>query len=240
MQRLILGAEALGLRLAPGQVEAFQVYLEGLINWNQKFNLTAITGREQIEIRHFLDSLSVLQAEETHQVLSSPGARAIDIGSGAGFPGIPLAIVYPQAQITLLDATGKKVTFLKHIAQRLCLEGVTAIHGRAEDLAHDPAYREQYDLALARAVAELPVVVEYALPFCRGGGYLVAQRGSDGSAEAQAAQRAIALLGGEMRRIVPVRVPGLPEGPTLVVIRKAGPTPVGYPRRAGMPSKKPL
>lgn len=240
MQRLILGAEALGLRLTPGQVEAFQVYLDDLISWNQKFNLTAITDATLVELRHFLDSLSVLQAEEALQALRVPGAGAIDIGSGAGFPGIPLAIVYPQAQITLLEATGKKVTFLEHVAQRLCLEGVTAIHGRAEDLAHDPAYREQYDLALARAVAELPVVVEYALPFCRGGGYLVAQRGSDGSAEAQAAQRAIALLGGEMRRVVPVRVPGLPEGPTLVVIRKAGPTPVGYPRRAGMPSKKPL
>ncbi len=240
MQRLILGAEALGLRLTPGQVEAFGVYLEDLVNWNQKFNLTAITDPEQIEIRHFLDSLSVLQAEETHQVLSSPGARAIDIGSGAGFPGIPLAIVYPQAQMTLLEATGKKVAFLEQIAQRLSLEGVTAIHGRAEDVGHDPAHREQYGLALARAVAELPVVVEYALPFCRGGGYLVAQRGSDGRAEAQATQRAIALLGGALQRVVPVRVPGLPEGPTLVVIQKAGPTPGGYPRRAGMPSKRPL
>jgi 16S rRNA (guanine527-N7)-methyltransferase len=240
MQRLIVGAEALGLRLLPGQVEAFQVYLEDLVAWNQRFNLTTITDPEQVETRHFLDSLSVLQAEEARKILSSSGARAIDIGSGGGFPGIPLAIVYPQVAMTLVEATGKKVCFLEHVAQRLGLKGVVAIHGRAEDVAHDASHRERYGLALARAVAELPVVLEYALPFCQIGGCLVAQRGQEGDAEARAALKAISLLGGAVLRADPVRVPGMPEGPTLVVIKKTCPTPSRYPRRAGIPSKRPL
>lgn len=234
------GAEALGLRLAPVQVEAFRAFLVELLAWNAKLNLTTVTNPEQVETRHFLDSLSVLQAEEAQRALASPEARAIDIGSGAGFPGIPLAIAYPQAQMTLLEATGKKVGFLEHVTRRLGLERVTAVHGRAEDLARDPAHREQYGLALARAVAALPVVAEYALPFCQIGGCLVAQRGQDGEAEAEAATRAIGLLGGVLLRVDRVRLPGLPEGPTLVVVAKAGPTPGAYPRRAGMPGKRPL
>ena len=189
MQRLILGAKALGLPLTPAQLESFRVYLENLVAWNRKLNLTAITDPEQIEVRHFLDSLSILQAGEARQELSSPRARAIDIGSGAGFPGIPLAISFPHAHVTLLEATGKKVAFLEHVALQLGLAGVAAIHGRAEEAAHDPAHRGQYGLALARAVAQLPVVVEYALPFCRDGGCLVAHRGSEGAAEARLPDR---------------------------------------------------
>jgi 16S rRNA (guanine527-N7)-methyltransferase len=240
MRRLIEGAEDIGLQLAPGQLAAFRLYCEELIAWNQKLNLTTVTDPEQVETRHFLDSLSVLQAEEARQALNLPEARAIDIGSGAGFPGIPLALIYPMAYLTLLEATGKKVAFLEHIAQQLGLRRVTAVHGRAEEVGHDAAHREQYDLALARAVAELPAVVEYALPFCRSGGCLVAHRGRTGGADAQAAERAIHLLGGTLQRVVPLQVRGLPEGPTLVVIRKTAPTPDGYPRRAGIPVKRPL
>jgi 16S rRNA (guanine527-N7)-methyltransferase len=240
MQRLIEGAQAWGLTLTPEQQVAFQLYCEELVAWNRRFNLTAITDYEQVEILHFLDSLSVLQAEEAREVLGRPGARAIDIGSGAGFPGIPLKLIFPLVHLTLLEATGKKVAFLEHVAQRLGLQTVRAVHGRAEELGHDAAHREQYDLALARAVAELPAVVEYALPFCQIGGWVVAQRGETGIADAQAAQRAIALLGGELQRVVPVQLPGLREGRTLVVIHKTGPTPAGYPRRPGVPAKRPL
>lgn len=240
MRRLIAGARALGLNLTPVQQAGFQTYYQELVDWNQKFNLTAITEYEQVQVRHFLDSLSCLLAREARQILCRPGSRVVDIGSGAGFPGIPLKLAFSLAQFTLVEATGKKVSFLKHVISVLGLESVTPIHGRAEELARDPAHRQQYDLALARAVAELPVVVEYALPFCRVGGWVVAQKGEAGAAEAWSAERAIALLGGSLRRVVPVELPGLPEDRSLVVIEKVSPTPDTYPRRTGIPSKRPL
>jgi 16S rRNA (guanine527-N7)-methyltransferase len=240
MKRLIDGAKALNLRLTEGQLAAFQAYYEELVAWNEKFNLTAITEYEQVQIRHFLDSLSCLLAEETRRALSRPDARIIDVGAGAGFPGVPIKLVCPAVRLTLLEATGKKVSFLEHLVQRLELRQVSAIHARAEELAHDPAHREAYDLALARAVAELPVVVEYTLPFCKVGGWVVAQKGEAGAAEAWGAEKSIKLLGGELRRVQHVELPGLPEDRSLVVIEKVGPTPANYPRRPGMPSKRPL
>jgi 16S rRNA (guanine527-N7)-methyltransferase len=240
MQRLVDGASALGLHLTEAQQAAFQTYYEELVAWNQRFNLTAITEHEQVQIRHFLDSLSCLVAKEVHLLLKQPNARIIDVGAGAGFPGIPLKLICPGARLTLLEATGKKVAFLEHIVERLGLRRVTAIKARAEELAHDPAHREQYDLALTRAVAELPVVMEYTLPFCKVGGWSVAQKGEAGAAEAWTAGRAITLLGGELRRVVPVELPGLPEDRSLVLVEKISPTPSAYPRRPGIPSKRPL
>jgi 16S rRNA (guanine527-N7)-methyltransferase len=240
MQRLLEGASALGLRLTPDQRASFSLYYEELVAWNQKFNLTAITDYEQVQIRHFLDSLSCLLAREARQALRRQDARMIDVGSGAGFPGIPLKLVCTNARLTLLEATGKKVTFLENLVQQLGLRGVAVIKARAEDLGHDPAHRERYDLALARAVAELPVVVEYTLPFCKVGGWVIAQKGEAGAAEAWSAEGAIRLLGGELRRIAHVELPGLPEDRSLVVIEKVGPTPPTYPRRAGIPTKRPL
>jgi 16S rRNA (guanine527-N7)-methyltransferase len=240
MQQLLDGANALGITLTAAQRAAFQLYYDELVSWNQKFNLTAITDYDQVQIRHFVDSLSCLLARETRLALQQPNARMIDVGSGAGFPGIPLKLVCPATRLTLLEATGKKVTFLEHMIARLGLQTATAIKARAEDLAHDPQHREQYSLALARAVADLPVVVEYALPFCKVGGWLVAQKGEAGAAEAWAAERSITLLGGSLRRVVPVELPGLPEDRSLVVIEKISPSPVAYPRRPGVPSKRPL
>jgi 16S rRNA (guanine527-N7)-methyltransferase len=240
MQRLLDGASALGLQLTAAQQAAFQLYYEELVAWNEKFNLTAITEYEQVQIRHFLDSLSCLVAEETRLVLQRPNARYIDVGSGAGLPGIPLKLVCATSQLTLLEATGKKVAFLQHMIERLDLQAACAVKARAEDLGHHPDHREVYDLALARAVAELPTVVEYTLPFCKPGGFVVAQKGESGPAEAWAAQRAISLLGGELRRVVPVELAGLPEDRTLIVIEKIGRTPAAYPRRAGIPAKRPL
>jgi 16S rRNA (guanine527-N7)-methyltransferase len=240
MQRLIDGANALGLGLTAEQQAAFQLYYEELVAWNQQFNLTAITDYEQVQIRHFLDSLSCLLAEETRQAMGRPDARMIDVGTGAGFPGIPLKLVCPATRLTLLEATGKKVTFLEHVVDRLRLRRVGIIKARAEDLAHDPAHRQQYDLALARAVAELPIVVEYTLPFCKIGGRVIAQKGEAGAAEAWSAGRSIAILGGELARVMPVELAGLPEDRSLVVIEKVSPTPVNYPRRPGIPSKRPL
>jgi 16S rRNA (guanine527-N7)-methyltransferase len=240
MQRLIDGAKALGVRLTDRQLATFQLYYEDLVAWNQEFNLTAITEYEQVQIRHFLDSLSCLMAQEVQRVLNRPNAWVIDVGTGAGFPGIPLKLVLPNIHLTLLEATGKKVAFLEHLIDRMQLRRTAAIHARAEEHAHDPAHREAYDLALARAVAELPVVVEYTLPFCKVGGWVVAQKGEAGAAEAWTAGKAIRLLGGELRRVLPVELPGLPEDRSLVVIEKVSPTPARYPRRPGIPSKRPL
>jgi 16S rRNA (guanine527-N7)-methyltransferase len=240
MLRLLNGAKALGLRLTNEQQAAFQCYFEELVAWNQQFNLTAITDYEQVQVRHFVDSLSCLLAEEVKLAFGRANARAIDIGTGAGFPGIPLKLVCPGLRLTLLEATGKKVSFLEHIVERLGLHRVTVIHARAEDLAHDPLHRQQYDLALARAVADLPVLVEYMLPFCQVGGWVIAQKGEAGAAEAWSAERSITLLGGELRRVMPVELPGLSEDRSLVVIEKVSPTPEAYPRRPGIPSKRPI
>jgi len=212
------------------------------VAWNEKFNLTAITDYDQVQIKHFLDSLTCLLADEgfTRTICQQSGIRAIDVGAGAGFPGLPLKIVCPGLQLTLLEATGKKVGFLEHSVSRLGLEGVEVIKGRAEELGRDAAHRERYDLALARAVAELPVLVEYALPFCRLGGFFVAQKAADGDAEAKAAEGAIATLGGILRRIVHLELPHLAEPRSLAVIEKIAPTPEKYPRRPGTPSKRPI
>lgn len=240
MKHLTDGVSSLGTHLTAYQRAAFQRYYEELVVWNDKFNLTAITGYEQVQVRHFLDSLSCLIAKEIHAVLGQPSASAIDIGSGAGFPGIPLKIARGPLHLTLLEATGKKVSFLEHLAEILGLKGVHAIHDRAERLAHDPAHREAYDVAYARAVADLPVLVEYALPFCKAGGYFVAMKGESGAGEAWNAEYATLLLGGELRSVIPVHLPHLPENRSLIVIQKVSPTPVAYPRRPGIPSKRPL
>jgi len=240
MQRLIDGAQALGLHLTEAQQAAFQLYYEELVAWNKKFNLTAITEYEQVQIRHFLDSLSCLLAHETRVALNRPNPRVIDVGAGAGFPGIPLKLVCPGIHLTLVESTGKKVTFLEHVVAQLGLHRVTSIQARAEELAHTSDHREQYDLALARAVADLPVLVEYTLPFCQVGGWVIAQKGESGAAEAWNAGRSIALLGGELRRVMALELSGLPEDRSLVVIEKVSPTPEKYPRRTGIPSKRPL
>jgi len=240
MDTLVRGAQALGLKLTTEQTDAFQAYYDELVAWNRRFNLTAVTEYEQVQVRHFLDSLSCLLADEARRVCNRAGARAIDVGSGAGFPGIPLKLVCPSLQIVLLEATGKKVSFLERIVALLSLDGVTPLRGRAEETAHDPGHRARYDLALARAVAELPVLVEYVLPFCKIGGWMIAQKGTAAAAEAQKADHALSLLGGEIHSILPVKILGLAEEHYLVVIRKTGPTPDAYPRRPGIPAKRPL
>jgi len=231
MNLLFEGARHLGLELDEEHLRAFEIYYRELVAWNEKFNLTAITGYDEVQIKHFLDSLTCLLALKGAEARRHEGTKAIDIGAGAGFPGLPLKIVCPGLQLTLLEATGKKVRFLEHIVSRLELEGVEVVKGRAEELGRDAAHRERYDLALARAVA---------LPFCRLGGLFVAQKGAEGDAEARAAEGAIATLGGSLRRIVRLELPHLAESRSLVVIEKIAPTPEKYPRRPGIPSKRPI
>ena len=242
MKLLSESARIMGLELNEDHFRAFEIYYAELVAWNEKFNLTAITDYEQVKIKHFLDSLTCVLADEdfARTICQRSGTRAIDVGAGAGFPGLPLKIVCPGVKLTLLEATGKKVGFLEHIISRLELEGVEVIKERAEELGRDAAHRERYDLALARAVAALPVLVEYALPFCRLGGLFVAQKGAEADAEARAAEGAIATLGGVLRRIVSLELPHLGETRSLIVIEKVAPTPERYSRRPGIPSKRPL
>jgi 16S rRNA (guanine527-N7)-methyltransferase len=224
----------LDFTLNPSQISALQRYETELIAWNQRFNLTAIRDVEQIRIKHFLDSLTCLK------VIREPVGKVIDVGTGAGFPGLPLKIVYPSIQLTLVESVGKKAEFCQHIIHQLGLEGVEVIQERAEALGQIKKHRQQYDWALARAVAMMPVLSEYLLPLVKVGGAMLAMKGENAHAETQSAEYAVNLLGGHLRKIIPITLPGVAENRHLVVIDKIAATPNGYPRRIGLPSKHPL
>jgi 16S rRNA (guanine527-N7)-methyltransferase len=228
--------ELLGLELTAEQQQAFEQYAEELIAWNKsRANLTAITDPIGIEVRHFLDSLSVMRVARL-----APGTRLVDVGTGAGFPGIPLRIVNPDVQLALLEATGKKIAFLEHIARHLRLTGVQFINARAEEAGQDPEHREQYDVVVARSVAHMPILAEYTLPLCRIGGKCIAMKGESAAAETAEAENALRLLGGRLVQLTPVELPHVAETHYLVVIQKVAATPPYYPRRPGHPSRKPL
>ena len=227
-------AREFGIELSPAQQEAFQVYARELAAWNARFNLTTIVEPDQVIVKHFLDSLSVAPL-----LRQSPPATLIDIGSGAGFPGVPLKIALPALRVTLLDSIGKKVQFLKHLITELNLSGTVALHARAEELAHNPAYREKYDVAVARAVADLATLLEYALPFVRVGGVFVALKGVNVAEELEHAAPALRQLGGRLRETTTVQLPGL-DPRHLIVIDKTAQTPARYPRAGGAPRTNPI
>ena len=227
----------MGVTLEHSQVRMFQRYYHALLEWNTRMNLTAVTGWEQVQQRHFLDSLSLSAVIETYKLEE---CRFIDVGSGAGLPGIPVKIAFPGMTGTLLDATSKKVQFLSHIVDTLPLTGLEARHGRAEEIARLPDLREQFDLVVSRAVAPTPALVELTLPFCRPGGYVAVHKTSNATDEIEEAGYAIDTLGGEVRDTIKVDLNDSDSERLLLVIAKVGPTPEGYPRRSGMPSKRPL
>jgi len=237
MQALIDGANRLRIHLSQEQVEAFRVYLESLVAERRSAALTSLAEPDAIQRRHFVESLALLRALEDAGAL---GARAIDIGTGAGFPGLPIKIARPALELTLLEATGKKAAFLERLVARLGLTGVTVVQARAEDLARDTSHRAAYDLALARAVAPLPALVEVALPFLRTGGYLAAPKGSGAPREVREAERALRECGGVVELVQPLDVPRPQKAPTLVLVRKVRETPDRFPRRAGIPFRRPL
>ena len=238
MEKLEAGAQKLGLPLTPEQLEQFVIYYRELADWNQRLNLTSITGHEEVQIKHFLDSLTVTLALEPPFDESS--FRLIDIGTGAGLPGIPLKIVLPTIKLVLLEATAKKADFLRHLKDRLGLADVEVVVGRAEEVAHQAQYREQFDLVLSRAVASLPALVELTLPFCRVRGSFIAQKKGDIEGEVYRADRAIRLLGGSLREVKRVDLEEFTDERFLVIIDKVQPTPANYPRRPGIPAKRPI
>lgn len=231
-------ASEMGLELTPAQLAMFQTYYEQLVDWNRRVNLTAITDYETVQTRHFADSLAVLLAIDASDF--GPNASLVDIGSGAGFPGLPLKIVRPAWQVMLVESTRKKTEFLEHMIYQLGLEGVQIMWARAEAVGQNPAYREQFDVAVARAVADLAVLAEYALPLLHVGGRFVAHKGTDPRDELRTAEKAIELLGGAFLSTIPYRLPAFDRPLHLVIIEKVAPTPEKYPRRPGVPEKRPI
>lgn len=227
----------LRMPLISGQLALFDLYAHRLLAENQRTNLTSTADRESLYERHFAESLAILRSLETRGVELSP---MIDVGAGAGFPGLPIKIARLEVQLTLLEATGKKARFLEAMVAELGLADARVVQGRAEDIAREPAHREMYRLALARAVAPLPVLVELALPFLATGGALAAPKGSAMQREVRASANALVALGGEIEAVMPLVLPGERPKQTLVIVRKTGVTPQQYPRRAGMPTKRPL
>ncbi|MBX3084925.1 MAG: 16S rRNA (guanine(527)-N(7))-methyltransferase RsmG [Anaerolineae bacterium] len=228
--------QLLGLELTADQQAAFDRYMQELVEWNeQRANLTAIIEPLAVEMRHFLDSLSILKI-----VPMTAGLKVIDVGTGAGFPGLPLRIVTPSIKMALMEATGKKAQFLEHVCTQLKLNNVKVVHARAEDAGQDLAHREQYDLVVARSVAHMPILMEYLLPLCKIGGQIIAMKGESAAAEARLAENAMRILGGRLSRIVPIELPHVAETHYLVLIDKIAATPGRYPRKPGLPSKNPL
>jgi 16S rRNA (guanine527-N7)-methyltransferase len=237
---LATGAEELGLHLLPSQLAQFATFQHELLEWNKRVNLTSITAPEEIQVKHFLDSLTVLKALPDAIRRGDESAKLLDVGAGAGLPGIPLAIVCPNLQVTLLEATQKKCRFLDHVVDVLGLASVVVACGRAEELARRSDLRETFDVVVARAVAPLAVLAELCLPFVRVGGLMIASKKLGIDEEIRAARRAIETLGGVLKPPVIVRLPVAHEDRQLIVVEKVRPTPSIYPRRPGVPAKAPI
>ncbi|WP_027882341.1 16S rRNA (guanine(527)-N(7))-methyltransferase RsmG [Meiothermus rufus] len=227
-------ARELGLELGP-VLPSFQLLYRRLLEANRATNLTAIRDEKGIILKHFVDSLSCLKGDGLEGSL-----RAIDVGTGAGFPGLPIKIVRPALHLTFLDATQKKIAFVEAVCQELGLAPVRCIWGRAEELGQHPDHREAYDRVLSRAVGSLSVLSELCLPLLKPGGVMIAQKGPGVEAELEHAQAAIGLLGGRVREVITFELPALREHRSLVIIEKVGPTPSKYPRRPGLVQKNPL
>ena len=225
----------LGIVLDSRQMEQFIVYYEMLVEWNQVMNLTAITDYEDVMKKHFADSLSLIRAWDVKKP-----CEMIDVGTGAGFPGLALKIAFPGMKVTLLDSLNKRVQFLGAVIERLSLDGVKAVHGRAEDFAKQGRMRESYDLCVSRAVANLSTLSEYCLPFVKVGGQFISYKSEKLTKELETAGDAIRILGGKVKGQVEFSLPHSDIYRNLFIIEKVKSTPARYPRKAGLPSKEPL
>lgn len=235
MKKLQELAQNWNINLSEKQVEQFQIYYEYLIKINQVMNLTAITQKDEVIMKHFLDSLSITQLIDFSQT-----ENVIDVGTGAGFPGIPLKIAFPHLQVTLMDSLNKRVKFLNETGEKIGVKNMVAIHSRAEELGKNKEYREKYDLCVSRAVANLSTLSEYCIPFVKIGGYFVSYKGNHISQECREASGAIEQLGGKIEKQLEFYLPGSDIERTFIKIKKIKQTPNKYPRKAGMPAKEPL
>lgn len=226
--------ELLGLSLSDEQARQLERYAHLLVEWNARFNLTALRTPQDIRIKHFFDSLSCLTA------MPEPAGRVADVGTGAGFPGLVLKIARPEIRLTLVESVAKKAEFCRHVVATLQLADVVVLPERAETLGKHPDHREAYDWAVARALAPMPVLAEYLLPLVKVGGHMLAQKGAAAPTEIDDGQNAVSTLGGELVGQREVRLPGVIDAHWLIVYLKARPTPSEYPRRTGVPGKKPL
>ena len=228
-------AAEFGTPLDDNRTDQLVLYYSLLLEWNNKMNLTAITDPKEVAVKHIVDSLSAFDGS-----LFRDGVRAVDVGTGAGFPGLVLKIYFPSMEMVLLDSLQKRVKFLETVVSELGLKGVSCVHGRAEEAGRQKEYREQFDLAFSRAVARLSVLAEYTLPFVRVGGSLLALKGAKYAEEMEEAGTAAKILGGSVPTSKTVKLPGLDDGRAIVRIDKIKPTPKAYPRKSGTPEKKPL
>lgn len=235
MTRFASSLQKWNITLSSQQKQQFLDYYQLLIEWNQKINLTSITEFEEVLEKHFLDSLSLASVIDLNRPLS-----VLDLGTGAGFPGIPLKIVFPDLALTLADSLNKRIRFLNTVIDALHLTGITAIHGRAEEMARQKNHREQYDLVVSRAVANLSTLSEYCLPFVKPDGFFISYKGGECEDEISQARHAIRLLGGKIEHATSFHLPDTDYGRTLIQIRKTRNTPKKYPRKAGTPSREPL
>ena len=241
MLLLVRGAGDLGIDLDRRQIEQFETYFRELADWNRRVNLTSVADYAGVQIKHFLDSLTVCLAVGKPLPM---GTRMVDVGTGAGFPGLPLKIAFPDIRLSLLEATGKKADFLSYLTEKLDLDGVDVLRGRAEELAHEPGLRESFDLAISRGVARLSTLAELTLPFCKTGGASVTLKHGGPSSKIQGeiagAAHALEALGGRIGGLHSVSVAGLEDNRVVLRVDKTGPTPDRYPRRPGIPAKRPL
>ena len=223
----------LSVRFSVEQTEQFFDYMNLLIEWNEKMNLTAIIEPEEIILKHFIDSITILKELED-------GSKIVDVGTGAGFPGIPLSIMNPTLKITLVDSLNKRLIFLQEVVNKLGLNNIEIIHARAEEFGQNKKYRENFDVSTSRAVANLSTLSEYLIPLVKVGGKIVSMKAADAHEEIKDAQRAIEVLGGNVEKIEEFNLPQSDIGRTVVIIRKNKQTPNKYPRKPGMPSKEPI
>ncbi len=234
LEALISKGKEAGLVFTEKQLEQFSLYFDLLIETNKVMNLTAITEPEEVAVKHIIDSLLAYDEK------IFPGKLLADVGTGAGFPGIPLKIYCPELKVVLLDSLAKRLKFLETVIERLGLEDISCVHLRAEDAGQNKDHREKYDLVTARAVARLSVLSEYCLPLVKQGGYFIAMKGSKFKEEITEGLTAVSILGGEIVSAEEVKLPGLDDGRAIIKIRKIKRTPAKYPRKAGLPEKQPL
>lgn len=230
---LIEGVKQFSIGLTETHVEKFLIYKDILKEWNEKMNLTAIEEDRDIIMKHFVDSLSILPH------IKNRDGSLIDVGTGAGFPGIPLKILCPGMKVTLLDSLDKRIKFLNEVIKRINLEDIHTVHGRAEDFGNNKEFREAFDISVARAVANLPVLLEYCLPFVKPGGIFIAMKGSS-TEEVESSKKALEVLGGEIETVQEMVLPGSDIKRNIIIIKKLRQTPTKFPRKAGKPSKDPI